>query len=185
MSHANVHIGKLQVYNELDVEDKLTCESDAEVLGTLYANGIKMSDTTTVTEEDIAKIRKGDNWVIDDASLAPATKMIKLNPETDGSGNIIGLEEKVDMSNQTDYIQANGVIAQDQVFSHTGFDTSDATTSTSIVPGAITTDTLAVTNLVARGYDPNVTVGGVPNQINVMVDKLKLRVLLQWTVVVL
>ena len=78
MSHANVHVGKLQVYNELDVEDKATFESDAEVLGTLIAKGIKMSDTTTVTEEDFAKIRKGVNGVVDDASLAPAEKKVKL-----------------------------------------------------------------------------------------------------------
>ena len=37
------------------------------------------------------------------------------------------------------------------------------------------TDTLAVTNLVARGYDPNVTSGGFPNEINVMAEKLNVK----------
>ena len=37
------------------------------------------------------------------------------------------------------------------------------------------TDTLAVTNLVARGYDPNVTQGGVLNEINVFSDKLNVK----------
>ena len=36
----------------------------------------------------------------------------------------------------------------------------DVTTATVITPSAVGTDTLAVTNLIARGYDPTVTSGG-------------------------
>ena len=54
MSHANVHMGKVKIYNELDVEDNAHFESDVTVDGTLYANGIKLG-TTTITESDFQK----------------------------------------------------------------------------------------------------------------------------------
>ena len=55
MSHANVHLGRLQVYNELEVEDDAHFESDV----TVHVKGLKMGENTTVTEEDIAKLKKG------------------------------------------------------------------------------------------------------------------------------
>ena len=108
MSHANVHVGKLQVYNDLNVEDKLTCESDAEVQGTLTVKNLKMGESTTISESDFTNLKKGVNGVIDDASVAPAEKKAKLDPEKDGNGNLAGLKETVNMTDQTDYLQAKG-----------------------------------------------------------------------------
>ena len=90
MSHANVHMGKVKIYNELDVEDNAHFESDVTIDGTLYAKGMKMGETT-VTEEDIANLKKGVNEVIDDASVAPYKKKVKLTPLKDGSGNVVGM----------------------------------------------------------------------------------------------
>ena len=57
--------------------------------------------------------------MIDDASTAPSKKKVKMTPDTDTNGKIIAMEESVDMTDQSEYVQAKGVVAQDQVYSHT------------------------------------------------------------------
>ena len=107
------------------MEDKLTCESDVIIDGTLYANGVKLG-TTTITESDFQKSITGVNGIISDASLAPsASKKVKLTLLKDGSGNVVGMDEMFDMTKQSEYVQAKGVVTQDQVYSHTGFVTSE------------------------------------------------------------
>ena len=44
-----------------------------------------------------------------------------------------------------------------------------------ITPGVIATDNLSAINLVARGYDPDVTSGGISDEINVKAQTLKVR----------
>ena len=44
-----------------------------------------------------------------------------------------------------------------------------------ITPGVIATDNLSAINLVARGYDPDVTSDGIPDEINVKAQTPKVR----------
>ena len=119
MSHANVHVGRLQVYNELEVEDNAHFESDVTVDGTLNAKGLKIGETT-ITEEQFKKATSGVNGIIDDVS-EPVEKKVKLEEYQDQAEVNTGYKETNDMSDKDNYLQAKGVVSQDQVFSHTGF----------------------------------------------------------------
>ena len=190
MSHANVHMGKVKIYNELDVEDKATFEGDVEVQGTLITNRMQLGETV-ITEKDFKKLKKGVNGVIDDASLAPAEKKLKLEECQDQAEVNTGYKETNDTTDEDDYLQVKGVVSQDQVFSHAGFVTTDPNfvitgtdeqgnpvgdfdrLSSIVTPNAVATDNLVFKNLIARDYDLSVTSGGVPNEINVKAQKIQ------------
>ena len=95
MSHADVHLGRLRVNNELNVEDKATCESDLEVKGKIICERLKLGKTT-FTENDLKNAGTASKvkGVIDDASDEPATKLMKLDETTNTvTGSVIGIEE--------------------------------------------------------------------------------------------
>lgn len=175
MKTKNIHVGNVFVYNNLSVEDKATFESDVEFQGSVITQkGIKIGNTL-FTEDKLNAQASGVNGVVADASTAPASKKLKLETKTANSNH--GIIESNDMSDKANYVQAKGVVSQDQVFSHTGFATVDGKASTYITPNYVATSGLAVDNLYTRKFDPDVTSGGKTDEINVQAQTFRVRTL--------
>ena len=122
MKSKNIHVGNVIVYNDLTVEDKATFEEDVEIGGKVYAKEIHIGETV-ITERDFDLIRNGVKGAVDDASEPPSNKRLKLTEKTNYDNT--GFVEEKDLSDHPNYLQAKGVVAQDHVFSHTGFLTSE------------------------------------------------------------
>ena len=179
MKTKNIHVGNVFVYNNLSVEDTATFEGDVEFHGSVTSQkGIKIGNTL-FTEDKLNAQASGVNGVVADASTAPASKKLKLETKshTGVDGLNYGVTETNDMSDKANYVQAKGVVSQDQVFSHTGFATKDGNASTFITPNYVATSGLAVDNLYTRKYDPDVTEGGKTDEINVQAQTFRVRTL--------
>lgn len=179
MKTKNIHVGNVFVYNNLSVEDTATFEGDVEFHGSVTSQkGIKIGNTL-FTEDKLNAQASGVNGVVVDASTAPASKKLKLETKshTGVDGLNYGVTETNDMSDKANYVQAKGVVSQDQVFSHTGFATVDGKASTFITPNYVATSGLAVDNLYTRKYDPDVTEGGKTDEINVQAQTFRVRTL--------
>ena len=179
MKTKNIHVGNVFVYNNLSVEDTATFEGDVEFHGSVTSQkGIKIGNTL-FTEDKLNAQASGVNGVVADASTAPASKKLKLETKsyTGVDGLNYGVTETNDMSDKANYVQAKGVVSQDQVFSHTGFATVDGKASTFITPNYVATSGLAVDNLYTRKYDPDVTEGGKTDEINVQAQTFRVRTL--------
>lgn len=179
MKTKNIHVGNVFVYNNLSVEDTATFEGDVEFHGSVTSQkGIKIGNTL-FTEDKLNAQASGVNGVVADASTAPASKKLKLETKshTGVDGLNYGVTETNDMSDKANYVQAKGIVSQDQVFSHTGFATEDGSNSTYITPNYVATSGLAVDNLYTRKYDPDVTSGGKTDEINVQAQTFRVRTL--------
>ena len=180
MKNKAIHVGTVNVYNHLNVEDEASFSSDVTVAGSITAEkGIKIGQTT-LTEDIINKSSSGVDGVATSINYSPSPKRMKMTDDgnADYANDIPKSGLNVD-TNVGKVLHVNALACENQIVTPTGLLVEDISNAqySFMLPNVSGTDNLHVDNIYSKKFDRDTSEDPAsnPNEIKVHASTLRLN----------
>ena len=179
MKNKAIHVGTVNVYNHLNVEDEASFSSDVTVAGSITAEkGIKIGQTT-LTEDIINKSSSGVDGVATSINYSPSPKRMKMTDDgnADYANDIPKSGLNVD-TNVGKVLHVNALACENQIVTPTGLLVEDISNAqySFMLPNVSGTDNLHVDNIYSKKFDRDAKQSDSnPNEVSVHATTLRVN----------